>query len=88
MVSTSALNQGRLGETVADGVDRDSGLGEFERQRPRKANEAVLRRAIGGDIAVADEARGRSDVDEPRARASRFQVGENRARDEIGARSD
>jgi len=44
-----------------------------------------LRRAIGGDIGVADKTRSRRDVDQPRARASRFQVGENRARDEIGA---
>jgi hypothetical protein len=80
-----ARNEGRLGETGADGVDRDSGLGEFERQRSREANETVLRRAISGDIGVADKARGRRDVDEPGTRAARFQVGENGARDEIGA---
>jgi hypothetical protein len=49
-----ALNQRRLGEAGANGVDCQSSLGEFERQRSRESDEAVLRRAIGGDIGVTD----------------------------------
>jgi hypothetical protein len=41
MVSTARATR-RLGEARADGVDCDSDLGEFERQRACEANEAVL----------------------------------------------
>ena len=51
-------------------------LRELQRQRARQADDAVLGRAIGGDIGVALEPGGRGDVDDARACAVRLEVGQ------------
>ena len=50
------------------GIDGDAGSRDFERERARQADDAMLGRAIRGDVRIAGQARRARNVDDPRKR--------------------
>ena len=57
----------RPGAVGGDGVHRDPALAQFEREHPGERVHPALRRRVDGQEPVADETRGRADVDDPPA---------------------
>ena len=83
-VADGVAHDAGVGVPGADRVHGDAGLRDFERERARHADQAVLRRAVGRAIGIAAQARRAGHVDDA-APVRREHGGDGGARAVVGA---